>query len=69
VARFHFHPSVQPEIEGNRIRFQGGTLSFTGAKKISINGFRYAPEFNKLIPASSAEVLFSGELRSSIMFN
>ena len=69
VARFHFHPSIQPEIENNRIRFQGGTLSFHGAKKISLNEFRYAPEFNKLIPAISAEILFSGELRSSITFN
>jgi hypothetical protein len=69
TARFHFHPSVQPEIRDQSIRFQGGSISFTGASQVSLAEFHYAPGFNLLQPAKSVEVRFSGEVSSTFTFN
>jgi len=69
TARFHFHPSVQPEIEDHTVRFRGGTISFTGAGEVSVTEFQYAPTFNNLQPARVVEVLFTGKLSTTITFN
>ncbi|MBN3036242.1 MAG: hypothetical protein JW861_11710, partial [Bacteroidales bacterium] len=65
---FHFHPSVQPEIENHTVRFQGGTISFNGAKQVSPTTFHYAPQFNTLLPAEAVEIIFSGKLTTTIIF-
>jgi len=68
TARLHFHPSVQPEIEDHMVRFQGGTISFNGAKQVSLATFHYAPQFNTLLPAKAVEITFSGKLSTTITF-
>lgn len=69
TARFHFHPKFRPEILNNEIHFQGGSVIITGANKITLSEYNYAPEYNKLILASVVEVLFKNSYNWIISFS
>lgn len=67
VAYFHFHPDVNISLDGDRIHFEGLSLSFVNANSVKINSFQYAPQFNLRHESKLVEVHFNGELESMIL--
>ena len=66
VARFHLHPEVTVVLKGTELDAGPINMKFTGAKKIVLTPYKYAPEFNKLMPATCIEVTFDRQLETNI---
>ncbi|WP_262694130.1 heparinase II/III family protein [Kordiimonas aquimaris] len=66
IARFHVHPDIDVKIVGSEVTVGLCSLSFTDAVKIQLVPFNYAPEFNKLVPATCIEVHFERTLETII---
>lgn len=66
-ARLHFHPDANPEVRDGKIVCQDFGIIFSGADKIEITDYFYAPEFNKRIPAKVAVITFRKSLRTEII--
>jgi uncharacterized heparinase superfamily protein len=64
-AFIHFFPGVKPRIEGNRILCEEAVIR-TNADEISIQEYKYAPEFNTLVTAKVAVIYFSQNLQTEI---
>ena len=62
IARLHFHPDVNVELEGEELVADGVRISFKGAQKVMLNFYRYAPEYHRLHQAKVAEVEFDEQL-------
>ncbi|MFK7932670.1 MAG: heparinase II/III-family protein, partial [Saprospiraceae bacterium] len=65
-ARFHFHPDVRIELEGNRLVGRFGQLTFTHHQKIELQTYQYASAYNQLIAAPVAVVYFDQQLTTQI---
>lgn len=66
-ARLHFHPDANPEVRDGGILCQDTKIIFSGADKIEIMDYFYAPEFNRRIPAKVAVITFRNSLRTEII--
>ena len=66
VARFHLHPDVLVRLEDGFVRVGKLTFLFSGAEKVELSSYEYAPEFYKLIPAQVLEISFQERLRTEI---
>ncbi|WP_417462405.1 heparinase II/III family protein [Kordiimonas sp.] len=66
VARFHLHPDARVKISGNIAQAEGVAFLFSGATRIGIADYDYAPEFNKRVPAKCIEVHFDRHLTTDI---
>lgn len=66
TARFHFHPSVTPIVDGDLVFTPDVQFSFEGMKSMTIKQSEYAPEFNKRHENSCLEVIFFGSLKTNI---
>lgn len=66
VARFHLHPSITPLIEGGTVMAGQVRFQFSGAEKVELSRYEYAPEFNRRTPASCIEVFFTNTLTTDI---
>jgi hypothetical protein len=67
VARFHFHPTEDPEVVGgDRVMVAGLTLSCLNASAMEKREYLYAPEFNRRIPGKVIEVRFTDQLTTLI---
>lgn len=64
VARFHFHPDVEPNVQNGQITAGPISLRFEGADSIDKDPYLYAPEFNRLLPAYTLAVAFTGRLKT-----
>ena len=69
VSRFHFHPGIDLNIEGNTITFPGGHLRFDNITDLRISEYLYAPGFNILIPGKVIEVNFSDNMKAVFQFS
>ncbi len=67
IARFHFHPDITVKLQDNNISSGPISLKIKGAKKITINDYSYAPEFNKLVSAKVIEITFDSRLETQII--
>jgi hypothetical protein len=62
IAYLHFCPKVRPVIKDNKIIIDQTRIIIDNAKKIEIEAYRYAPEFNKLINAFRVKIAFTNRL-------
>jgi hypothetical protein len=68
-ARIHFHPDVKIQLEGDVLQVNDKIkIFFTGAQYVTLNDYLYAPEFNKLVKAKFAEIVFQSHLTSHVLF-
>jgi hypothetical protein len=68
-AFLHFHPDIELHIDGSNLKSNMQTgIQFEGAEKISMIPYKYAPEFNTLIPAQCVRIIFRGYLTTIIEF-
>lgn len=67
TARLHFHPERNVQLNNNELIIDNLlVISFLGLKKVTLNDFSYAPEFNKLIPSKVCEIEFEQKLTTEI---
>lgn len=66
TARIHFHPDVEVRLEGDDVVAGPLRLRFVPGNLVTLKEYRYAPEFNKLVPARMIEIGFSGSLVTRI---
>lgn len=66
TARFHVHSDLDLSVAGTRVLAGPISFEFKGAVKIQLMPYEYAPEFNKLIPATCIEVQFERLLETVI---
>jgi len=66
TARFHVHPDLDLTVEGTQVLVGPVSFEFKGAAKIQLIPYEYAPEFNKLFPATCIEVQFERLLETII---
>jgi uncharacterized heparinase superfamily protein len=69
VSRFHFHPEIDLNIEGNTITFPGGHLRLDNITDLRISEYLYAPGFNILIPGKVIEANFSDNMKAVFQFS
>jgi uncharacterized heparinase superfamily protein len=65
-AFLHFHPNVDVRMNESRIIADERMIVISGADRIELKDYDYAPEFNRLIPAKVAEIRFTGQLETKI---
>ena len=65
-ARIHFHPDVEVTLAGQDVVAGSVRISFTHASVVTLGEYSYAPEFNRLVPATMVEVCFSRSLITNI---
>lgn len=65
IARLHFHPDAQVEIEGDLIRCDDIVIKVTNAA-LEIKQYQYAPRFNTLEDAKVVEMTFSEQMEIEI---
>lgn len=63
----HFHPGIQPILRGDKIVANGTQILFEGARRITLENFDYAPEFNRSMPSKMGIVEFSGNLTTRFL--
>jgi uncharacterized heparinase superfamily protein len=68
-ACFHFHPDVAVTLEEGALLADGSRITFSGALTVKLNGYDYAPHFNRNVPAAMAVVTFDKTLRTTILHN
>jgi len=66
IAYLHFYPGILPEVKDNKIIILNRTIKLNNADKLTIETYKYAPEFNKLIDAFQVKVEFKNYLRMEI---
>jgi len=66
IAYLHFYPGILPRIKGNKIIILGAEITVYNTDSLKIDGYQYAPEFNKLIDACKVKILFSDHLKMEI---
>ncbi|MCK5576529.1 MAG: heparinase II/III-family protein, partial [Sphingomonadales bacterium] len=66
VARFHFHPDCDPEIQGDGLHVQNIHMTFSGCTSLNLVDYDYAPEFNIRKSAKVLEVAFEHTLETRI---
>ncbi len=69
IARFHFHPDVDPVVKGGKVRFSGGQMQFDKADHVSSSPSSYAAGYNQLIKSNVIEVLFHNRLNTVLTFD
>lgn len=62
--RLHFHPGVDVKLADGKIITSKGNITFVGLDNIELKDYKYAPEFNILIPAKKVEVHFKKTLET-----
>jgi uncharacterized heparinase superfamily protein len=67
IARFHFHPSEAPGLDGDTVTSGEVTLRFQGADSIELREYQYAPEFNVRLSGRVLEVVFKDRLFTEIV--
>ena len=72
----HFHPEAEIEMDDSgQINFSHGSISFespNGAlvkEDISLKDYNFAQGFNRLRKSKAIEVVFKGELTTTISYN
>lgn len=68
TAHFHFHPDVDPTLEGSIVSFSGGKLEFTDADTIETDEYDYCLGFSNRRKAMMINARFRKELQSEITF-
>jgi len=68
-AFLHFYPDVRPQIGPGGILADGCEIVCEGAEGIELQHYEYAPEFNRLIPATMAVIQFRKKLETVIRFS
>jgi len=66
TARFHFHPAVIPELNGNVLKTSLASLTFEGFSDIRLEQYQYAEGFNTTKEALVAVVAFSHKMTTTI---
>jgi uncharacterized heparinase superfamily protein len=67
-AYFHFHPEVNLKIIDNGFKINNKHIVyFENSISINTQTFEFAPEFNKRINSTFIEVVFSKQLKTSIL--
>lgn len=67
TAYLHFHPEVDLQLDNYKTLLCNNCLvKFSGAKKVLMEPFKYAPEFNKLIESVCVKVIFDTQLEIKI---
>jgi len=66
IAYLHFYPGLFPEIKDNDIIIFETVISIGDYDSIEIEEYQYASEFNTLICAFKAKILFSHHLKMEI---
>jgi hypothetical protein len=64
-AYLHFHPSCKVKIEANLIKVNHCSIQITNSKKLYLQPFVYAEEYNKFTESIVAVVEFEGSLLTS----
>tara|TARA_R110002096_G_scaffold187706_1_gene367277 strand:+ start:491 stop:2020 length:1530 start_codon:yes stop_codon:yes gene_type:complete len=67
VASLHFHPNVKVSFEKSRVKVNNLLIEFEGARKLEIEDYQYAPEFNQLELAKVIRITFSVKLKTKII--
>lgn len=65
-AAFHLHPSIEARIAGDVTRAGPITFAFRNARRVNVEPYEYAPEFNVRKLASRISVEFDGSLETCI---
>jgi len=69
-AFFHLHPEVSIiNTSGNEVITSVGSISFNNHSSIKVESYKYAEEWNSLIPAKVLRVSFIGNLQSTIILS
>jgi len=66
TAFFHFHPTVQPRLEGQKITGKFGAIDFQNADEVHLVTYLMATGFNKTAKAKKAVVRFKHDLHTTI---
>lgn len=65
-AYLHFHPDVEVTLGQDQVIADGAKITFTGASKVTLEEYLYAPRFNVLHPAKCVRVAFTHELKTTL---
>jgi len=66
IAYLHFYPGIQPKIKGNKIIILDTEIMVDNADNLTVEIYKYAPEFNKLIDAFQVKIIFRNHLKMEI---
>jgi len=66
IAYLHFYPGILPEVKDNKIIILNRTIKLNNIDKLTIETYKYAPEFNKLLDAFQVKIEFKNHLRMEI---
>ncbi len=66
IAYLHFYPGILPEIKGNKIIILDTEIMIYNADILTVEAYKYAPEFNKLIDALQVKIIFRDHLKMEI---
>lgn len=67
-AYLHFHPEVDLVRKGETFRSNTVLIHFSGAIRVQLAEYEYAPEFNRKIPAQMLVISFYSQLSTEIHF-
>ena len=68
MAYFHFHPNVDPLLEGTIVNAGGIRFKWTGSSQIRIQDYDFAAGFNNRVKSKVAIVKFIDHLETRITF-
>ncbi|GIU00468.1 hypothetical protein TSL6_09740 [Sulfurovum sp. TSL6] len=63
TAYLHFYPGLSPKVKGNNIILLGITITIYNANSLDIEEYGYSGEFNRIIKAFTAKIVFSDHLK------
>jgi hypothetical protein len=66
VARIHLHPDIRFQLINNTISTEGLKIEFQGHQVIGLSEYRYAAQYNTLIPSKVVEITFHNQLKTII---
>lgn len=65
-AYIHFHPSIKVNLNRKTIETNMGDIKTHGAESINLHDYQYADQFNRTTESKKVEIVFNGELKTSI---
>lgn len=66
MAFLHFHPGMSVITDHDSAQVESYRITFAGHHKIETDTYQYAPEFNKLLPATVLKISFTEHLKMEI---
>jgi hypothetical protein len=69
IAYLHFNPGGHVDLQDNIMLCGKTAIECIGAKKIALESYAYAPEFNKKIEAICAKIYFDTHLQTKFVLN